>query len=430
MISTLKGFSLILFTFTILLLPQLIFSATGPYYYLHVESFRAEGNALQSVKNFQRQGLAAVIKKIRVAKLGDWYRVYIGPFSSRQEATLKASELKKKGIVDYAAVHKTDSIIPGTVAIAAPSVKKKVPPKAPQPQPAAALQPPPPKSPPEPTVASQAARPSAQPKAVEQPATPADTKKKPPPAKPKSSTTTARKGKGRNVSGGNVAIGYKHSYREINTELTERLEITTNGGTTITAKPVEDIKNDFPTTMHQDTLYLKLGLTDYLEVFAEGGIAYDKLSDPRYVYGGGLRLNLFQTADSSSLPGLYAAIQGTYLTGEFEEEYTSAVDGNKFERETEWWEASGGVELGISRRHYAVYIGGNYYKYTEDTERRQLENLPTGLTSRTFEDELEQENDYGVYSGFTIQFTAALSLNIEGRLIDQESIFGALEYRF
>ncbi|UCH21387.1 MAG: SPOR domain-containing protein [Deltaproteobacteria bacterium] len=424
MTSTLKGLSLIVCTFIILLLPQLIFSATGPYYYLHVESFRAKGNALQSAQNFQRQGLAAVVKKIRVAKLGDWYRVYIGPFSTRQEAKLKAAELKKLGIVDYAAVQKTDSMIPVTVAIAAPSVKKKRPPTIPQPQP------PPPKPPSQPTVASQTARPAAQPKAMEQPVTPTDTKKKPPPAKPKPSKTTALRGKGRNVSGGNVGLGYKHTYREINTELTERLEITTNGGTTITEKPVEDIKNDFPTTMHQDTLFLKLGLTDYFEVYAEGGIAYDELSDPGYVYGGGLRLNLFQTADSSSLPGLYAAIHGAYLTGEFEEEFTSAIDGNKFERETEWWEVSGGVELGISRRRYAVYIGGNYYKYTEETERRQLQNLPPGLTARTFEDELQQENDYGVYGGFTIQFTAALSLNIEGRLIDQESIFGALEYRF
>ena len=83
----------ILFIFAIcsfVIVPRHTFSASGPYYYLHVESFRAEKSALISVKNFQRKGIAAVIKKEKVAKLGDWYRVYIGPFASRQAAKQKA----------------------------------------------------------------------------------------------------------------------------------------------------------------------------------------------------------------------------------------------------------------------------------------------------------------------------------------------------
>ncbi len=426
MIFSFKFFLCIFATSSILLLPRFSFGTERPYYYLHVESFRNEKNALQSVKNFQQQGLPAVIKKIGVAKLGDWYRVYIGPFSSQQEAQLKAAELKKRGIVEYAAVKKTDALIAGPVVMAAPTIKKKVPPKAQQPQPAVTPGKTAPQKPP-PTAATSQAAPS-QTAPVKKPAGPSAPVKKTQPPIPKTSKTISKKGKGRNVSRGSVAVGYSHTYREIDTELIERLEIKTNGGTTTTPKPVEDIKNDFPTSLHLDSLYLKLGVTDYFEIFAQGGMAYDKLDDPGYVYGGGLRLNLFQTSDRSPLPGFYAALQGVYLAGEIEEDFTS-INGNKFERTTDWQEISAGVEIGISHRGYVVYIGGNYFIYTEDTERRQLEGLPAGETL-VFVDELEQENDIGLYGGISVNLTKALWLNIEGRVIDQESIFGALEYRF
>lgn len=427
MTSLCKDFLSIIVILTILLSASLTFSATGTYYYLHVASFKTEQKANQSVKKFQRHGLNAVVNKENVPKKGVWYRIYIGPFSSQQEAKLKASELKNEGIIDYAAVKKKDSMITGTVAVGVPIVAEKSTVAVQQPQQAVKISKPPP--PTQQKTISKAARPSIQTKAAKEPIAPTASKKKIRKAKKKPSKPVAKKGKGRNVPGGSVTLGYKHTYTEVNTELTERLKIETNGGTTITLVPIDDMKNDFPITMHQDTLYLKLGLTDYFEVFAEGGIAYDKLSNPRYVVGGGLRLNLFQTTDYSMIPGFYAALQGEYLTGEFEEEFTS-IAGNKFESETEWQELSAGLEIGINRPRYTVYIGGNYFKYSEDTDRRQLENLPLGTTSLVLQDELEQENESGVFGGFTVYLTTALSLNIEGRVIDQESISGALEYRF
>jgi cell division septation protein DedD len=97
MINSFCKFILFIFvTCSFLILPRPTFSAAGAYYYLHVESFRAEKSARISAKNYQRKGVAAVIKKEKVAKLGDWYRVYIGPFPSRQAAKQKATELKKK----------------------------------------------------------------------------------------------------------------------------------------------------------------------------------------------------------------------------------------------------------------------------------------------------------------------------------------------
>jgi hypothetical protein len=268
---------------------------------------------------------------------------------------------------------------------------------------------------------TQVTPPPAKKKEVKQKAAVPPPKKKPPKAKPRPPINTIRGGKGRNVAGGSVVFGFTHIYREINTELTERLE---NGAPTI----IDDaIKNDFPTTMHQDTLSLTLGVTDYFEIFAQGGIAYDELSDPGFVYGGGLRFNLFQTTTDSILPGFYAALKGEYLNGEFDEEFTSAA-GNKFERELEWQELSAGVEIGISRSAWDIYIGGNYFNYSEETERRQLDLLPPA--SNVFQDELEQENDLGVYGGFTILLFRSVVLNIEGRALAQEAVLAVLEFRF
>jgi hypothetical protein len=223
------------------------------------------------------------------------------------------------------------------------------------------------------------------------------------------------------VAGGSVAFGFTHIYREINTELTKRLD---NGVPTII---VDDLKDDFPTTMNQDTLSLTLGVTDYFEIFAQGGIVYDELSDPGIVYGGGLRFNLFQTTTDSILPGFYAALQGEYLSGEFDEEFTSAA-GNKFERELEWQELSAGVEIGISHSAWDIYIGGYYFNYSEETERRQLDLPPPA--SNVFQDELEQENDFGVYGGFTILISRSVFFNIEGRALAQEAVLASLEFRF
>jgi hypothetical protein len=422
MTSLFKDFLSILITLTVLLLSQVTFAAIGPYYYLHIESFRNEKNALQSVNNLKRFGIKAVVNKENVPQKGVWYRIYIGHFSSQQEAKLKAAELKTKSIIDYAAIKKKDSIIAGTSAVAVTTLKPKatIPSEKTtgkvQQQQVVIL---PPKTPTEQKVSSKAAQPSTQTKAV----------KKSPKAQPKSPKPIVKKGKGRNVPQGSVAVGYKHTYVEINTELTKRVEIETNGGTTITPVPItDDIKNGFPTSMHQDMLYLKLGLTDYFEIFAEGGIAYDTFDNIGYVYGGGLRLNLFQTDDDSTIPGFYAALLGEYLTGEFDEEFTSAL-GNKFERNTEWQELSAGLEIGISRSRFEAYIGGNYFNYNEDTIRQQLDLTPP-VTSHVKLDELEQENNFGIFGGITLYLTRALSINLEGRVIDQKSISGALEYCF
>ena len=90
----------------------------------------------------------------------------------------------------------------------------------------------------------------------------------------------------------------------------------------------------------------------------------------------------------------------------------------------EWQELSAGIEIGISRRGWDIYVGGNYFDYSEETERRRVD------LSTVFQDELEQENDFGVYGGFTILLTRSVVLNIEGQALAQEAVLVALEFRF
>ena len=83
------------------------------FYYLHISSFRAKKNALQDAERLQHKGYKAVTRYEQVANLGYWYRVYIGPFSSLEEAKLTREELKRKNLDDYVAIHKMESLILG-----------------------------------------------------------------------------------------------------------------------------------------------------------------------------------------------------------------------------------------------------------------------------------------------------------------------------
>ncbi|UCG93691.1 MAG: hypothetical protein JSW13_04335 [Candidatus Aerophobus sp.] len=260
----------------------------------------------------------------------------------------------------------------------------------------------------------------------------------PPPPKPPSkfrakpsrkARELAPKGKGRNMGRGSFALGLRHTYREVEAELTKRRRITSDGTTTT----VEEIsvtgmeEDDFATRLHMDSLRIRLGLTDYLEVFADIGGAYREFSEIGLAYGGGLRLNLFQV-NGGWLRGFYGALQGEYLGGEVEYEYTSSV-GSKWRKEADWKEFVAKGELGMTRSWLAAYIGGAYFYYREDTERQLLENLPPPFILYLLQDELEEES-LGAFGGIEVNLTPALLVNIEGQLISQKSIFGTLEYHF
>ena len=428
--------------------PSFVSGAEKYYYYLHLSSFRLEKRALRDVERLRNKGYDPISKRERVADLGQWYRVYIGPFSSVQEAKLKKEELGSTKLIEYAAIHKRKSLILSDLEEAPKVEEKKVPIEEKKEAPKVSLIPPQQLAPkvsekpvavpstdeeipqakgvPVPTPSTEKRKPEKRPQ-------PARIAKPPPPeiiAKPaQKALELPEKRSGRNMGGGEFALGLRHSYRKVELELSERKRITSDG-TTTTAEDVSGTigGEDFSTKLHMDSLHVRFGVNNYLEVFADVGGAYEEASDLGLAYGGGLRLNLFQV-EVGRFRGFYGAFQVEYSEGEAEYEYSSSA-GNKWKRDIEWEELVAKGELGMVRSWFVPYFGAVFFYYREDTECKRLENLPPSLTSYVFQDDLEEEESFGVYAGVILHVTPALFLNLEGQAISQKSIFGTLEYRF
>jgi hypothetical protein len=405
--------------------PNYVASAEKYYYYLHVSSFRLKKNASQDAARLQDKGYDTTIRREKVANLGYWYRVYVGPFSSLKEANFKGKELKRRKLVEYVAIQKKEELagrrIPKKPEPAAPPPVRKMPAELPiMPEEIVKAKKPP------------VSIPSVEEReAVKKPALPtapepsAEIAAKPPPEM----IGFRWKGAGRNIPQGHISLGLRHTYQEIETELTRRTQITSDG-TATTSEEVslsESEKQGFYTKMHMDSLHIRFGLTNYLEVFADIAGTYRELSDFSFSYGGGLRLNLFEVKQGG-LRGIYGALQGEYSGGEVKYDYTSS-NGNQWEKEADWQDLSAKGEIGLTRSRFAGYAGAVYFHYSEDTERQLLHSLPPSVTSFVFQDELEQES-FGAYGGVVIRLTPAFLVNIEGQTGSQKSIFGALEYHF
>jgi hypothetical protein len=421
-----------------------VLSSAERYYYLHISSFRLEKLAVKEVETIRDQGYDAVARRERVPNKGYWYRVYIGPFSSLQEAKSKKMEVINRRLSDYAAIQEKEQLIKSEVGKLPgreePPVVVKLKKEVPEVIPPKKVIPPAIKEPSEPPPALEkppAAKkmppiPSMEEREETKPPMKAPTR---PPARikappPREKRETALKGKGRNIGRGKFSLGLRHTYREVPLDLTKRTRITFDGTTTT----VEDVsvtngeEEDSITKLHMDSLRARFGLTDYLEIFAEIDGTYGESSDINFAYGGGLRLNLFQVKEGW-LRGFYGALQGEYVNGEVEYEYTSATN-YKWKKKADWQEFIGKGELGFVSSRFGAYIGGVYFDYHEDTVRDLVENLPPSLISLVLQDELEQEESLGAFGGITINLSSALLLTIEGQVITQKSIFGALEYHF
>jgi hypothetical protein len=414
-------------TFWLFFTPN-VAQAKNNYYYIHVGAFRAKSNAVKVAGDLQKKGYSAVVRGEEVPKLGYWYRIYLGPFSTYNQAKIKSDELKNRGFTKYTAIYRKDSPI-GEDMAKAPRTEKET---APVLQPARKTEPP--------VTRKQVA---AQP----QKATVAEVKKAPPPVTPapapakpavkvkaeprEEEMVWQRRGYGRNVVGGKFSLGWQHTYREVHTEVTDRTEIKTNGGTTKTAVSVSGSeKYRFDTEMNLDMLRLGFGITDFLGLFADVGVCYDvdDMDNINLAYGGGARLNLFEVKNGS-MRGFYSALQAEYHKGKLETDYQSA-GGNKFSKEADWWEFAGKGEVGLVRDRFALYFGATYFIYREDTDREQLENILPPFTSVEYKDDLEEENSFGAYGGLSLHLTEGLLINLEGQILTQNSIAAMVEYRF
>ena len=418
---------LILTATFLLLLPPHLTQAKSNYFYIHVSSYRAKSHAIRAADDFEKKGFRAVVRGEEIPKMGYWYRIYLGPFSSYKEAKIRSDELKKRGLAKYTAIYQKDSPIQGDMA-KAPTTAAPVLPPTQRTAPPVTREP----------VAAQPQKETVAPATkAPPPVSPAPTPAKPkPPPKVKASREVEPSWqwgeKGRNLSAGKFSLGWQHTYREVYTKVTKRKEITTNGGTTKTDVSLSgNEKYRFDTKMNLDMLRLSFGITDFFGLFADAGVCYDDLDNRDNInlaYGGGARLNLFEVK-SGTMRGFYSALQGEYHKGKLENDYQSS-GGNRFSKDADWWEVVGKGEVGLARDRFALYVGATYFYYREDTDREQRENIPPPYTSVKYKDDLEQENSLGVYGGCSLNLTQDLLINIEGQLLTQGSIAAMVEYRF
>ena len=431
-----KTYLLIIALCILFFLPSPVYSSTN-FYYIHVGSSKTVKNAERFAQELGKMGLKSVIRGEDIANKGFWYRIYVGPLSSRLEAQTKSRELLKKGVTDYAAVKKKQGLLSSNIG-KGPKPADKVLKTTPEKMVSPGL---PATGGPAPVITPRKTPPIDQtPHGTKQPSdyVAADKKRaeaqerprtaiyqKPKRARARSFKRTIGRGLGRNLRRGGLALGITQIYRDIQTDLTKR-ERTTSDGTTTTIQDLtisDEERDDFPTLLHMTLLRLRVGVTDYLEVFADSGATYTESLDIGFAYGGGIRIDLFD------IRGFYGAVQGEYLGGDLKEEYRSD-SGNKWEKETDWQEFLGRIELGIVRSRFSFFLGGSYLIYDEDTIRKQLENLPFGLTLYRFNDELENEDDLGIYGGMSIYLTSKLFMNLEGQALNQESVLLSLDYLF
>jgi len=321
--------------------PDITLSATKYYYYLQAGSFRIKKDAIKFIEKIEKHEYKVVAKYKKIADQGHWYIVYIGPLSSKKEVKLTIRSLRKKKLARYIAVHQKRSLISSNLMTRKRTVDEK---------------------------ATKAEKPSVQVSTTKM-------------------TKLTQRGIGRNIAGKNFALGYRHLYREVGTEVTKRKQI-----------------------------------------FLEAGVGYKEFSSTSFVYGGGLQLSLFEVK-RGIFKGFYSSLSGAYLSGDVEYEYRSPA-GNKWNKEAEFKELSVKGELGIIRSRFAVYLGAVFLDYNESTKRDKLTGLVPPVTSFIYEDELENENSFGGFAGVEIYLTPSALIKVEGHVISKESIFIALEYHF
>jgi len=167
----------------------------------------------------QKHGYRVVPKYKKIADQGHWYIVYIGPLSSKKEVNSTIRSLRKKKLAKYIAVHQKRSLLSSDLKTKKRTVDKKT---------------------------TKAKKPSVQVSATKM-------------------TKLTQRGIGRNMARNNFALGYRHLYSEVVTEVTKRKQVTSTRSSTVAISDSE--KDDFPTSMHMDSLYARYGLTNYLEFF-------------------------------------------------------------------------------------------------------------------------------------------------------------------
>jgi len=76
-----------------------------PYYSLHIASSKTLHEAKRKAEQFNNKGHRASIRKSNIPGKGEWYRIYLGNYRNKDEASEFGKRLKNNRVIDYFSVH-------------------------------------------------------------------------------------------------------------------------------------------------------------------------------------------------------------------------------------------------------------------------------------------------------------------------------------
>ncbi len=238
--------------------------------------------------------------------------------------------------------------------------------------------------------------------------------------------TESRTSNGRNMNRLNAAVSLRHSFLDRKTVITDRT--LTDGGSTTSSTTDVGRKDTYSTDMHNDSVRLRLGLTDRVEMFLDAGLAYEKLSDisdMEPAYGGGFRVNI-TTVDDGYFSGLYLAFSSEYLQGKLTTSYSSA-DGTKYSQATDWEDITATMESGIVFSKLSIFAGCSYMLYSESMNTKEIQPLPD-IT--LLEDDLEQQSSLNFSGGVEYHYSPSQHIQLEVQAPNRLGGIVSVEYLF
>lgn len=229
-----------------------------------------------------------------------------------------------------------------------------------------------------------------------------------------------------NVGAGLFAVEARHSFLNRKTALKKR--------TVTTEYNVEDdtngvgMKDLFSIDTHEDSLFIRYGITNSVEIFLKGSMFYQSFSESGEMepgYGAGFRVIIdeYPLAEDSSL---YLDFNGSFTAGKVKGEFTDTF-GSVFKKESDFTE----MEIGIGGRwtlgNLSAYGTFAYVSYSEDTVKTQVLEAPDVFI---LSDDMEQQGNMVVYGGIDWRLTNHINAYLEYHAMNRQGPVAGIVYRF
>jgi hypothetical protein len=229
-----------------------------------------------------------------------------------------------------------------------------------------------------------------------------------------------------NVGAGLFAVEARHSFLNRKTVLKKRT-VTTEYNVKDDANGV-GMKDLFSTDTHEDSLFIRYGITNSVEVFLKGCVFYPSISESGEMepgYGAGFRVIIdeYPIAEDSSL---YLDFSGSYTAGKVKDEFTDTY-GSVYKKASDFTEMGIGIGGRWVLGRLSAYGTFAYVSYSEDTVKTQVIAAPDIFI---LSDDMEQQGNMVVYGGIDWRLTNHLNAYLEYHTLNRQGPVAGMVYRF